>query len=99
MGHYDQTTITPPVYMVGTTIMLLGGHVDTLGGGTADALQFQLTINHGSYFDSTQMDLDTAEPFKFSFVYAATTITFSVSVHAVSFGLGSCGAIDYPIAL
>ena len=79
MGHYDQTMITPPVYMVGTTIMLLGGHVDTLGGGGADDLQFQLTINHGSYFDSTQMDLDTAEPFKFSFVYAATTITFSVT--------------------
>jgi hypothetical protein len=88
MGHYDQTTITPPVYTVGTTIMLLGGHVDTLGGGAADDLQFQLTINNGSSFDSSQMDLTTGDPFKFSFVYNLATITFSVTDPATLTPLG-----------
>jgi hypothetical protein len=88
VGHYDNTTITPPAYTVGTTIMLLGGHVDTLLGGAADDLQFQLTINNGSSFDSSQMDLTTSDPFKFSFVYNLATITFSVTDPATLTPLG-----------
>jgi hypothetical protein len=74
--------------MVTTTIMLQGGQVETSGGGTADALQFDLTSMNGSNFNASEMDTDTSEKLKFSFVYNNNTITFSVTDPATLTPLG-----------